>query len=165
MSKSKWIEDHFRKRLEDERNRQGLTQTDLANMLKPKGIHMHWTTIAKIEKGTRSVRIDEAAAFADCFGISVDTLLGRRARPKSDQVHVLTAVADTAIRSAGPIIDIAMAVRDRINDLSAFDDLPGRDTLIAGCEQAYEALVAANDSLSDTARVARHNIHNEVKPK
>jgi transcriptional regulator with XRE-family HTH domain len=165
MSKSKWIEDHFRKRLEDERNRKGLTQTDLADMLKLKGIHMHWTTIAKIEKGTRSVRIDEAAAFADCFGISVDTLLGRRARPKSDRVHVLTAVADTAIRSAGPIIDTAMAVRDRIADLSAFDDLPGRDTLIADCERAYDHLVAANDALTDTARVARHNIHNEVKPK
>jgi transcriptional regulator with XRE-family HTH domain len=165
MSKSKWIDDHFRKRLKDERDRNEWKQEDLAKMLSDMGVPMHWTTIAKIEKGTRSVRIDEAAAFADCFGISVDTLLGRRARPKSDQVHVLTTVADTAIRSASPIIDTAMAVRDRIADLSAFDDLPGRDTLIAGCEQAYDHLVAANDALTETARVARHNIHNEVKPK
>jgi transcriptional regulator with XRE-family HTH domain len=165
MSKSKWIEDHFRKRLKDERERQRLKQDDLAKMLKPKGIDMHWTTIAKIEKGTRSVRIDEAAAFADCFGISVDTLLGRKARPKSDQVHVLISVADTAIRSAGQIVDVAVAVRDRIDDLSAFDDLPARDSLIAGCEQAYEALVAANDSLTDTARIARGDIRKELKPK
>jgi transcriptional regulator with XRE-family HTH domain len=134
-------------------------------MLKDKDIHMHWTTIAKIEKGARSVRIDEAAAIADCFGISVDTLLGHRARLKSDQVHLLISVADTAIRSAGQIEDVAVAVRDRIDDLSALDDLPARDTLITGCEQAYDLLVAANNALTDTGRVARHNIHREMKPK
>lgn len=134
-------------------------------MLSDKGIPMHWTTVAKIEKGTRSVRIDEAAAIADLFGISVDTLLGRRARPKSDQVHVLTAVADTAIRSAGQIVDIALAIRDRISDLSGLDELPGRNTLTASCERAYDSLVAANDSLTNTARTARHKIHDEIRPK
>jgi hypothetical protein len=88
-----------------------------------------------------------------------------KARPKSDQVHMLISVADTAIRSAGQIVDVAVAVRDRIDDLSAFDDLPARDSLIAGCEQAYEALVAANDSLTDTARIARGDIRKELKPK
>ncbi len=165
MGKSKWIEDHFRKRLKDERERRGLKQDDLAKMLEDNGIAMHWTTIAKIEKGTRSVRIDEAAAIADCFGISVDALLGRRARPKSDRVHILTALTETAIRSAGQIIDIAGAVRDRVADLSAFDDLPARDDLITGCERAYGLLVAANDALTDTARVARNNIGDEVKEK
>ena len=59
-----------------------MDQRELADKLADKGINMHWTTIAKIEKGgERSVRIDEAAAFADVFGVSVDHLLGRRARP------------------------------------------------------------------------------------
>jgi hypothetical protein len=37
----------------------------MATMLSDKGIPMHWTTIAKIEKNDRSVRIDEAAGIAD----------------------------------------------------------------------------------------------------
>jgi hypothetical protein len=36
----------------------------MATMLSDKGIPMHWTTIAKIEKNDRSVRIDEAAGIA-----------------------------------------------------------------------------------------------------
>jgi len=38
---------------------------------------MHWTTIAKIEKGERSVRIDEAAGIAELIETSVDALPGR----------------------------------------------------------------------------------------
>jgi hypothetical protein len=48
------------------------------------GRTMHWTTIAKIEKGERLVRIDEAAAIADLFETSVDVLLGRSATEGSD---------------------------------------------------------------------------------
>ncbi|OBI42992.1 helix-turn-helix transcriptional regulator [Mycobacterium colombiense] len=166
MARSKWTEDYFRKRIKLERERRRMTQQDLVKALKTKGIELHETTIAKIERGDRSVRIDEASAVADVFGISLDALLGRRARPKSDRVHVLTAVADTAIRSTGQILDIADAVRDRIADLSPpDDDLAAREDLIAGCERAYELLVAANDALADTGQAARHAVRDEVKPK
>ena len=37
---------------------------------------MHPTTIAKIEAGTRSVRINEAVGIAELFEISLDTLVG-----------------------------------------------------------------------------------------
>jgi transcriptional regulator with XRE-family HTH domain len=65
MGKRKWTEDYFSKRLRAERERRKWTQTELADQLDAKGIPMHWTTIAKIEKGDRSVRIDEAAGIAD----------------------------------------------------------------------------------------------------
>ncbi|KZS79937.1 hypothetical protein B4U45_18325 [Mycobacterium persicum] len=166
MATSKWTELHFRKRLKLERERRGWTQKQFADALSDKDIHLAWTTIAKIEKGSRSVRIDEAAAIADLFGISVDSLLGRRARPKSDRVHILTAAGDTAIRSAGQIIDIAEAVRDRVADLSPpDDDLPSRESLIVGFERIYELLVEVNDALTDTAQAARRAIRDEVRAK
>lgn len=155
MGKHKWIDDHFRKQLKDERERREWKQADLAKMLSDKGIPMDWTTVAKIEKGVRSVRIDEAAAIADCFGISVDTLLGRRARLRSDRVYTLTAVVDTAYRASGQLIEVISALRDKIADLSAFDDIPSRDALIAGCERTCDLLIAANDALvTDVAQVA-----------
>ena len=38
-------------------------------MFSDRGIPMDWTTIAKVEKNDRSVRIDEAAGISDLFGI------------------------------------------------------------------------------------------------
>ncbi len=164
MGKKKWAEEYFSKRLKEERDRRDWSQADMAKMLSDKDIPMHWTTIAKIERGDRSVRIDEAAGIADLFGISVDTLLGRRARPKSDRVHTLTAVVDTAYRSSDQIIEITSVIRDRVTDLSAFDDLPARDTLITGCERAYGLLAAANDALTtEVARIARESLGDELR--
>lgn len=164
MGKRKWTEDYFSKRVRAEREHRKWTQTEMAEKLDAKGIPMHWTTIAKIEKGDRSVRIDEAAGIADLLELSVDTLLGRRAKPKSDLVRTLIVVADTAIRSSGQVIEITSAIRDRITDLSALDDFPVRDTLITGCERAYELLAAANDALStDVGQVARKGVGRELK--
>jgi hypothetical protein len=39
---------------------------------------MHPTTVAKIEAGDRSVRINEAVGIADLFEVSLDSLLGRK---------------------------------------------------------------------------------------
>ena len=44
---------------------------------------MHATTIAKIEAGSRSVRINEAVGIADLFEVSLDTLLGRKSGPSA----------------------------------------------------------------------------------
>jgi hypothetical protein len=78
MAKKKWIENHFSKALKEQRDGRKWSQSQLEKMLAEKGVHLHWTTIAKIEKGERSVRIDEAAALADLFDTSVDALLGRQ---------------------------------------------------------------------------------------
>ena len=78
MAKKKWIENHFSEALKEQRKRRDWSQSQLEKMLAEKGVHLHWTTIAKIEKGERSVRIDEAAAIADLFDMSVDALLGRQ---------------------------------------------------------------------------------------
>ena len=77
MGRKKWTEDYFSKRIRTERERREWSQADMAKMLSDKGIPMHWTTVAKIEKGDRSVRIDEAAGIADLFEVSLDVLLDR----------------------------------------------------------------------------------------
>jgi transcriptional regulator with XRE-family HTH domain len=150
-----------------------MTQEQLAKALEAKDIHLHAATIAKIERDAegyktkpRSVRIDEASAIADVFGISVDTMLGRRARPESDRVYILAMVADTALRSATQIIDMSDAVRDRIADLGPPDEgLTAREDLIAGCERARDALDVASDALVETAQAARRAVTDQRKAR
>jgi ribosome-binding protein aMBF1 (putative translation factor) len=87
--KRKWTEDHFAKRLRAEREHRGWSQAEMAKMLSDRGIPMDWTTIAKVEKNDRSVRIDEAAGIADLFGTSVDELLGRKVAPERHMTYPL----------------------------------------------------------------------------
>ena len=54
---------------------------------------VHATTIAKIEAGRRSVRINEAVALADLFEVSVDALLGRREPDDTTLTFALVTLA------------------------------------------------------------------------
>jgi hypothetical protein len=89
----------------------------MAKLLAEKGVHLHWTTIAKIEKGERSVRIDEAAAIADLFDVSVDTLLGRKQTQQRDLDYALGALTDAAFTSRTELKRIANTLRDRVDDI------------------------------------------------
>ena len=102
MASTKWIDDRFGNRLKAERERRGWTQPELAQMLSNKGIEpMHATTIAKIEAVRRSVRINEAVGIADLFGVSLDSLLGLKWRPKGDEIdYALRVLHDAARQSA-----------------------------------------------------------------
>jgi transcriptional regulator with XRE-family HTH domain len=162
MGKQGRIGDQFRKRLKDERDRREWSQGDVATKLSDKGIRVYATTIAKLEAGDRAVRIDELVAISDLFGVSVDTLLGRRGKPKSDLIHALTAVVDTGYRSSMQIHEMTTAIEDRITDLSAFDELPGRDELVAGCDRARALLMSADDALA-ALREARKILDAELK--
>ena len=73
----------------------------MADMLSDKGIApMHATTIAKIEAGSRSVRINEAVGIADLFEVSLDSLLGRKpGTERSDLTYRLGALAASAHES------------------------------------------------------------------
>src|ERR1700742_3389366 len=77
MGKSGSVGYLLRNRIRDEREHRGWSQAELAQALVTRGMIGHTSTIAKIELGLRGVRIDELCAFADLFGMSVDTLLGR----------------------------------------------------------------------------------------
>jgi transcriptional regulator with XRE-family HTH domain len=146
MASKKWTEHYFSKRLKTERGRRGWTQDDMAKRLSDKGIHMHWTTIAKIEKGERSVRIDEAAGIAEVFGVSVDTLLGRTVGVESDQAYMLRALLDTAGESVAKLAAIGGALRSRFIDLEPFE-FEGRETVYEEGGHAGDALEEAMSAL------------------
>ena len=88
---------------------------------------MSMPTIAKIEAGDRTVRIDEATAIADLFGLSLDALLGRKGM-EDDRSHALSVLAD----EAQAVVPELMAIRDRIwrahQELSAHWDFESFDT-------------------------------------
>lgn len=74
----------------------------MADKLSDKGIApMHATTIAKIEAGSRSVRINEAVGIADLFEVSLDSLLGRKQLTQDEELaqdlRVLHGLADRYI--------------------------------------------------------------------
>jgi hypothetical protein len=72
------VENRFRDNVRHERKRRGWSCAEVSEELRNRGLpHIVPRPISHIESGDRAVRIDEAAGFADLFGTSTDTLLGR----------------------------------------------------------------------------------------
>lgn len=52
------------------------TQEEVAERLRDQGFEMHQTTVAKIERGARPLRVAEAAALADVFEMPIMAVFG-----------------------------------------------------------------------------------------
>jgi transcriptional regulator with XRE-family HTH domain len=146
MAKGKWIEDRFRKELRREREEREWSQEKLADMLSERGVPMHWTTVAKIEKGTRSVRIDEAAEIAALLGVSLDSLLGRGTDAGADEKFAIRAFLDAVREAIQQISSTVGTLHSRVTDLDRFD-FDGRDYLLDGGLQATAGLMGALSAL------------------
>lgn len=148
MGKQKWTEDRFSKCLRDERESRGWSQARLAELLSDNGTPMHHTTVAKIEKGDRSVRIDEAAAIADLFDVSLDRLLGRSAAPRADEDYTRRRLTNTVVQAAALVSGVTDSLRDGASDLAAFHPT---DTavkrLVSQSQRVADALADASASL------------------
>jgi transcriptional regulator with XRE-family HTH domain len=161
MAKGKWNADYFAKRIRTEREQRGWTQEQLAEQMSSKnGPPMHWTIVAKIESGTRAVRINEAAVFADVFDTSVDALLGRKAQRGDDADYALTAAIDTARRSSMELTGIQNVLTERFGELEGLDT-EGLDQLRAVAESVSTALRFAAEGL---ARIAFYRQVGAVPP-
>ncbi len=57
------------------RRGRGWTQERLATAMDVRGFPMHQTTVAKLEGGTRPIRVNELFALAEIFGLSPAHLL------------------------------------------------------------------------------------------
>jgi transcriptional regulator with XRE-family HTH domain len=146
MARRKWVEDRFRKSLHEERKYRGWSQDELADKLSARGVPMHWTTVAKIEKGTRSVRIDEAAEIAGLLGVSLDSLLGRGTDADADLAFTLRTFLD-AVREALQQISLTTGtLHSRLTDLERFR-FEGREYLQEGVLQATAGLMGALSAL------------------
>jgi transcriptional regulator with XRE-family HTH domain len=143
MGTKKWTEARFAELVKEQRDKvHGWTQRELADKLN-KTTPMHWTTIAKIEHGERSVRIDEAAAFADVFGVSVDYLLGRRARPKSDLMFALRRAAEAVSNTRSMASSMMTTLIERADELDGVNDDGHHHAYSAHCRKVADKLAVA----------------------
>lgn len=118
------VEARFRERIRQEREYRKWSQAAVADMLSDKGIKgVYPTTVAKIESGERAVRIDEAAALADLFDMSVDALMGRSPGSQpSELAFQLRTVRDTARQIYQQVYGSVDVIRELLDDLpSEFD--------------------------------------------
>lgn len=148
MGKTRWANDRFGRRLKAERERRGWTQAELAQLITDQdiGIGMHWTTIAKIERGDRLVKIDEAMAIADLFDESVDELLGRQ-RKEDRGLYPLRLLKDAARLAESQVASITASLSERLGDVGALD-FDGREALIGDGQFALEFLQHAGMALN-----------------
>jgi transcriptional regulator with XRE-family HTH domain len=134
MASSKWVDERFGQQLKRMRDEKGWTQPQMADLLSKKGIApMHATTIAKIEAGARSVRINEAVGIADLLDVSLDALLRRQRHDDTTLTFALAILmgyvtdCQRQIREAqGTAADVAEQVDDlpeQFNDVPALPDL------------------------------------------
>jgi transcriptional regulator with XRE-family HTH domain len=143
MGRQASVETRFRERVLAARKDREWSQADVSKMLRAKGIDsMYPTTVAKIESGERAVRIDEASALADLYGVSVDWLLGRDIGPQQDLVFTLQAASQTAQQAAPLVTSIERGLRERVAELRAFE-FDERDAITAEYERAAAALAQA----------------------
>lgn len=149
MASQKWTDQRFGERVKDERETRAWSQADMAKMLVDKGIKpMHPTTVAKIEAGDRSVRINEAVGIADLFGVSVDSLLGRKPGAQRNELqYLLRLLRDTARQSSQQVSATMETIREQLADLpTGFDHADmlqrvGRHTWCYGLSPAFDALM------------------------
>jgi transcriptional regulator with XRE-family HTH domain len=147
-------EHHFRKTLKAERNRRGWSQADLAKMLCDNGIQTYPTTIAKLEAAERSVRVDEVAAIADLFEMSVDRLLGRRKTPpKGDRLFVTRSLLETVQQTYWQVGQLEATLREQADELASVGGFGGLETAsitaadaLADARTELAAVVALSDS-------------------
>lgn len=70
------VEAYFIENMKAERERRGWSQGELAKRLRSAGLdQMHQTTVSRMEKGERPVRVDEANAIAGLFGVALVEML------------------------------------------------------------------------------------------
>jgi transcriptional regulator with XRE-family HTH domain len=128
-STQKWADDRFGKRVKAERETRGWSQAEMAKILSDRGLRpMHPTTVAKIEAGDRSVRINEAVGIADLFKVSMDDLLGRKqGTERNELTYPLRVLRDTARRSAEQVGAMAESIREQLAELPG--EFDGADVL------------------------------------
>ncbi|MDR3663190.1 MAG: helix-turn-helix transcriptional regulator [Mycobacterium sp.] len=65
------------------------SQDDVAERLRHHGFEMHQTTVAKIERGARPLRVAEATALAEVFDMPVMAVFGL-SQPEDDATNLVS---------------------------------------------------------------------------
>ena len=145
------MDSRFGRRVFAERKKRDWSQEELAKRLCDRGIPVYASTIAKIESKhkPRSVRLAEAAAIADLFDVSIDTLLGRSVNPEADEMYTLRALLDTAQQAAWQVSAVERSLRDQIAQLAAFGPTGHTKTISDECARACDTLAQTHGVIHD----------------
>lgn len=123
MASSKWIDEQFGQRLKERRKDKRWTQPQMAKMLADLcSQSIDPTTIAKIEAGKRSVRINEAVAIAALFEVSVDGLLGRQGPDDATLTLAMTTLMDYAGDAGRQIVEAQRTATDIDDQLENIEE-------------------------------------------
>jgi transcriptional regulator with XRE-family HTH domain len=134
----------------------------MAKILSDSGINpMHPTTIAKIEAGDRSVRINEAVGIATVFRVSLDRLLSRRASGAqlNDVAYTLRVLRGTARQSTQQVWATAESLREQLEDMPR--GFEGRDALLEHADETWNRLISAFEALVDLVDVSTRILERE----
>jgi transcriptional regulator with XRE-family HTH domain len=150
---------YFGGRLKAERERRNWTQVEMARRLADTGWPVNATVLAKIEAANedarRSLKVDEALAVAEVFGMSLDSLLGRTndAESSEELELILRTAVDTARTMANTVAGIASTFQNRFAELKTLE--------FTGHKQLDEAVTSARQAL-DVARLALDQAASEL---
>ena len=141
MAREAAVQARFRERIKQEREQRGWSQAALAEKLKGNGLKgFYATTVAKVESGERAVRIDEAAALADLFDVSVDALMGRNPGGQTSELSFqLRTLRDTARQSCQAVSSSSEVIRELLDDLP-IEEFEHSDLLTIAGRKAWERL-------------------------
>jgi len=127
-------------------------------MLTAMGIdNMHHTTVAKIEAGDREIKLDEAVAMADLYGMSLDAILGG----KRDLDYLLEALSDTVFLARTELDRTAKSLRDRMEDIPS--DYDRHDALAALVREVVSHLDAAGKALDELVEHSFEHIQRRAR--
>lgn len=151
MGRQKWTDDLIGARIKAKREHRGWSQSEMAKFLADHGIEsMHPTTIAKIEAGSRSIRVNEAVAIADLFEMTVDALLGRTGPDDSTLTFALVILrqhAHDAVQLLEQTQGIASDIEDQLESIAETFQPTG----MQGLRQASDAIQSEVKSLRSHA--------------
>jgi transcriptional regulator with XRE-family HTH domain len=149
-------EDTVRQRVKDERGARGWTQQQLADRMAEYGHGWRWSTVAKLEAGERGIQLGEAAALADVFGVTLDLLSGRRARPVGDLSYARRALLDTLGMIDRTMVELGNVLDTKVRELTAADPNYTCAALLTDVLKLAGSLAGVQDT---AARIGRE--HNE----
>jgi transcriptional regulator with XRE-family HTH domain len=121
----------FARRLRQERERQGMTQAELARRLSELlGASLDASAVTRIEQTTRAVRLDEAVFAAQVLGVPLIALLAENAGHQNEaaiQEHLaaLTAARTRWEQANEEVTRLAQIVEQLLGERN---DLRARDT-------------------------------------
>jgi transcriptional regulator with XRE-family HTH domain len=143
----KWTDQQLAERIKKLRTSRKLTQEELTKKLAAEGISIVPAQLARLEKGTRSLRVVEAAALCNIFDVSMDTLAGVESSPEMDlrrAINGLRIALDTREVSA-----TMRALAEAAEYLADVDTDGVAASLVAASERACVAGRAAEQAMRD----------------